>query len=155
MRWLFLLLPLIVAGCDRADAQPNVSKGTSTDTGAPQEIVRPKWDTLSGFDYTPRMTFPEGVRALHGKTIEIRGYLYPTRQTRDLREFILMRDPGTCCYGPNAQYNHFLLVKVVKGPGANYTRDPVTVTGTFILEEKIDGDYIDGIYSLEATEHRR
>lgn len=152
MRLMLLLLPLIAAaGCDRADAQSN--GGNPQPAG--DEVVRPHWDVFSGFEYARQMTFPEKLRALNGKTIEIRGYLYPTSRTRDLKEFILMRDPGTCCYGPNAQYNHFFQVKVLKGPGANYTRDPVTVVGKFILDERFDGDYLEGLYWLEATEHRR
>lgn len=148
-RWRLIAgLAALLAGCDRADSPPAAASPSS----AARKLG---WDVFSSYEYRPRMEFPKAVTELHGQRIEIAGYLFPTRQTRDIREFILMRDPGTCCYGPQAQYNHFMHVRVVRGPGVHFTRDPVTVVGRFILNEKIDGDYIDGIYELEAEEHRR
>jgi len=163
-RWL-LLLALTAAACDGTKPPPvDPPKGnggtvdpppTSATPPVPVEPESLSWQRLSGYAYTQRMELPKDVTALAGQKVEIAGYLYPTRQTRDIKEFILMRDQGTCCYGPQAQYNHFVWVRIVKGPGVNFTREPVIVTGTLRVGEKWDGDYLESIYELDAEEHRR
>ena len=147
-----VIVAWICVGAVRTDSGAGQAQAKETPQPAVEKIA---WSVLSNYEYAPRMKFPDGVTALNGRRVEITGYLYPTKETRDLKEFILMRDQGTCCYGAQAKYNHYLLVNVVRGPGVNYTRDPVTVVGTFVLNEKIDGDYIDGIYELKAEDHRK
>src|SRR5688572_17600761 len=125
---MIALLPVALAGCDRAPADASVS--------GPDRVA---WSLLSGFAYQERMTLPADVAAFNGRRVEMIGYVYPTRQTRDIKEFILMRDPGTCCYGPQRQLTHFVIVRVVAGPGVNYTPQPIVVTGTLRVGEKWDG----------------
>jgi hypothetical protein len=136
-----------LAGCgDGSNAQSSKTE---------EEPLALTWDVLSGYEYTTRMKFPDQVSSLSGKRATVRGYIYPTSQSRGIGEFILMKDQGTCCYGPQTQYTHFMWVRIVKGPRVNYTRDPLEVTGTFRLNERIDGDYVEGIYELDADHVRR
>ncbi len=161
MRKLVVLL-LALAACDKPAVSPNPGPGTTTNAPPPVTTVAPPaapeklaWARISNFAYTQKMELPPEVTALDGKRVEMSGFLYPTRQVRDLKEFILTRDPGTCCYGPQTQWNHFLQVKIVKGPGVNFTREPITVVGIFRAKEVLDGDYTMSLYELDAEEHRK
>jgi hypothetical protein len=119
-------------------------------------VQKVAWATLADFKYEQRKPLPEQVVALDGKKVEIAGFIYKgSGNVRDIKEFILMRDAGTCCYGPQANYPHFVIVRVVAGQGVNFTRDPIVVVGTLRVGEKWDGDYLDCIYELEAVEHRK
>jgi len=160
MRKLVPLL-LLLAACDRPStgggnppAPPPA--GPTTTQPPPQTVQKVAWATLSEIKYEQRKPLPEQVVALDGKRIEIAGFIYKgSGNVRDIKEFILMRDAGTCCYGPQAQYPHFIMVRVVDGKGVNFTRDPIVVVGTLRVGEKWDGDYLDWIYELEAVEYRR
>lgn len=140
------LLTILLSACGGDEPRKGAESGPA---------VALSWNVLSSFEYTPRMTFPEPVAALSGRRGTVRGYVYPTMESRGIREFILMKDPGTCCYGPQTQYTHFMWVRVTAGSGINYTRDPVEATGTFRLAERFDGDYVIGIYELDADSVRR
>lgn len=150
----FAVLALLLAGCDRpaTPAPPPIAGPPAAEAPPP----KPVWDALTGFEYKPgRTAFPEAVTSMNGRRVEIAGYLFPTRQTRDVKEFILMRDSGTCCYGAQAQWTHFLQVKIVDGPGVNFTRDPILVEGAFRLDERFDGDFQEGLYWLDAVSWRK
>ena len=43
--------------------------------------------------------FPPSALDLDGKQVFIKGYVYPGAQTKGIRQFVLVRDNGTCCFG--------------------------------------------------------
>ncbi len=44
---------------------------------------------------------PPSALALEGKKIFIKGYIYPGREKDGIRQFLLVRDQGDCCFGGN------------------------------------------------------
>ena len=42
---------------------------------------------------------PDWLRGLEGKTIRLRGVMYPTFDAEGLENFVLARDSQTCCFG--------------------------------------------------------
>jgi len=44
---------------------------------------------------------PPGAMDLEGKKIFIKGFIYPGREKDGIRQFLLVRDQGDCCFGGN------------------------------------------------------
>ena len=140
------------------------SKPDRVDNG----LIQLGWDKLSGFKFdvyevysetnTGRAlirsddTIPAPMKAYDGKQVSIFGFILPLRTKKGLvTEFLLLRDQGTCCFGPQAQINHFMRVKYPTGFKHD---DPVPwrVSGTIRVGEIYIQGYLTGIYQLEAQE---
>ncbi|HEX6986461.1 MAG TPA: DUF3299 domain-containing protein, partial [Planctomycetaceae bacterium] len=84
--------------------------------------------------------FPDWLKDLDGKTIRLRGFMYPSYE-QELSRFILTRDTGVCCFGPNPKVYYLVGVKLKEGTTVRYIGDrPFDVVGTF----HIDPVYSDG-----------
>ena len=63
------------------------------------------YQRISFFDLQPDERsiepIPDTAVNLDGQRIFIKGYVYPGDQRRDLRQFVLVPDMGTCCFGGN------------------------------------------------------
>jgi hypothetical protein len=74
-------------------------------------------------------TFPEGVRALDGRTVRIEGFMLPLEPGRPQRHFLLSAVPTTCPFcvpaGPEG------LVEVFASTPVRYTVNAITVEGRF------------------------
>jgi hypothetical protein len=82
-----------------------------------------------------RSMLTDKVRSLFGKSIRIRGYMYPTLRKRGLTQFVLVRDNMECCFGPGAALYDCILVTMAPGKTAEYSIRPIAVEGDFRLEE--------------------
>ena len=145
MKKVVLLLALAaLASCDRSDAANPTKGGTS----AAPEIVDIDLLEFGNFDYVERQELPERIRKWHGKKVRAVGFMNPGRQIRDVKEFELVMDRNSCCFGTRPRMNHFSQV-VLKDSTTVYTSDPVTVVGRFEIEEQWDGDWQLGLYWLK------
>lgn len=126
----------------------------------------PGWGILSGFKYElyevssetnvgrallkSDDVIPPAVKSYDGAEVTIEGFVLPLRIRRQrVTEFLLLRDQGTCCFGPQAQINHFIRVNYPAGfrhEGAT----PWTVRGTLHVGERYVQGYLTGIYFLDA-----
>jgi hypothetical protein len=131
------------------------------------EFIRLGFDKLSAFDYDvfevysetnagrPLLkstnSIPLQIKAYDGRRVSVSGFVLPLRtRNRLVSEFLLLRDQGTCCFGARAQVNHFVRVRLKGGgfsPGAIV---PYKASGVFHAGETYVGDYLTGIYSLDA-----
>jgi hypothetical protein len=131
-------------------------------------FVQLGWDRLSGFKFDVYEfysetnsgraalksddTIPADVKSYDGRKVAITGFVLPLRIRRQLvTEFLLLRDQGTCCFGAQAQINHFIRVKL---PGGfRYEAPmPVTVSGTLRVGESYVQGYLTGIYQMAAEQ---
>jgi uncharacterized protein len=94
------------------------------------------WHTLVKVSYTRlndklALHFDNGINALDGKTVKLRGFVTPLASARDQRHFILSSKPPTCPYclpaGPDE------MVEVFCKHPIKYSFDPITVSGQFKL----------------------
>ncbi len=95
-------------------------------------------------------TIPEAIRRLDGRKVIVRGFVLPlrTRQGR-VTEFLLLKDQGTCCFGAQAQINHF--VRVTFRAGRTFeSGQPYAVSGRLSVGETYVQGYLTGIYQLDA-----
>lgn len=87
--------------------------------------------------------FPQWLRELDGKTIRLRGFMYPSYEEM-LSQFVLTRDTGACCFGPNPKVYYLVSVKLRDGTKARYVESrPIDVIGTFhIAPASLDGKLV-------------
>jgi hypothetical protein len=98
-----------------------------------------------------REMLPEKIEAMKDQRIRIRGFILPTPQQRGIKTFVLVRDNQVCCFGPGAALYDCILVEMAEGKTAEYSIRPVTVDGTFDIQEVRgpDGTHL-AIYHLAA-----
>ena len=99
------------------------------------------WHALDKVNYIrindkTTLQFDDGISALDGKMVKLRGYVTALDPTRDQRHFILSSKPPTCPYclpaGPEE------MVEVFGERPVRYSFDPITVFGRFRIRH--DGD---------------
>lgn len=129
-------------------------------------FIRPGFDKLSAFNYElyevysetnagramlrSNDTIPPEIKAYDGKRVVVTGYVLPMRTRRGVvTEFLLLRDQGTCCFGAQAQINHFIRVNYPAGirPGEAV---PWKVSGTIRVGEMYVQGYLTGIFQFAA-----
>lgn len=109
-----------------------------------------KFEMQEGDAFERSMLTPQ-VESLFGKSIRIRGYIYPTLKKRGLKQFVLVRDNMECCFGPGAALYDCVLVHMKEGKTAEFSIRPVAVEGDFSFEEFRDyDDTTRAIYRLDA-----
>jgi hypothetical protein len=102
------------------------------------------WHLLARVNYTrvndkTVLQFDDGINALDGKIVKLRGYVTPLDSTRDQRHFILSPKPPTCPYclpaGPEE------MVEVYGEQPVKYSFDPITLFGSFGIRHAEDSGF--------------
>lgn len=93
---------------------------------------------------------PDWLRSLDGERVRIRGFMYPTFETK-VERFALLRDNKECCYGPGAKIYDNIDVQMKPGTLANYVsdRESLEVVGRFRIRMQAEQGYIMGLYIIE------
>lgn len=138
-------------------------------SGATNDVLKLGFDTLSSFSYTVRVGYPEAgqgrpglvtedhipprVRELDGRRVVVTGFTVPMRtQGRGLVEFLLVRDPLSCCFGPSPLMNHWIHVTMPRGDFRPRIFRAATVTGTLRVGELRKAGSIQSIYRLAGEQ---
>ena len=134
-----------------ADADPARAKATP---GAVKEVTfdEIKLGLMKGEPYDPS-ALTEKVKNLDGKNIRIRGYILPSFQQNNIKQFILVRDNMECCFGPGALLHDCIVVEMLPPATTSFTVRPVSVEGNFSVRELKgpDGNYL-AIYHLDGMQ---
>jgi hypothetical protein len=78
--------------------------------------------------------FHPDVRALDGKKLFLKGYMYPDGRVEGLRQFILCKDSGECCFGGKPALTDMIFINIPDGvPPARYYEGLVAVAGDFLI----------------------
>jgi len=64
---------------------------------------------------------PPAAQVMDGKQVFIKGYIYPGQQRFDLKEFVLVPDLGTCCFGGSPKQTHMIEVVLDKDLVMDYS----------------------------------
>lgn len=98
---------------------------------------------------------PPAILAYDGRKVSVRGFVLPLRLKKGrVVEFLLLRDQGTCCFGPQAQINHFMRVRYPAGTEIEQGR-AYRVRGIIRVGEVYVQGYLTGIYNFEAESVER
>jgi len=78
---------------------------------------------------------PEWMHDLDGKKVRLRGFMLPTFEQDGIGRFILCRDTGACCFGPNPTIYYLVEVTMKPGTTTGYIDNrPFDVEGTFKID---------------------
>jgi len=143
-----------------ADAKPKPKPGAKTKVLA-RAGDRPYDKTFDDLrfemtvgEHFKRSLLTDGIEALNGQKIRIRGYILPTPQQRGIRQFVLVRDNQECCFGPGAALYDCILVEMKPGNTAQFTIRPIAVEGIFNIREfVVDGKHL-AIYQMDGESAR-
>lgn len=91
------------------------------------------------------------VQQYDGKQIFVKGYMYPTKQTENISQFILVRDSGTCCFGGQPPITDMILVTMEPGKAVFHRNGLVAVAGTFKTIDPALGGDLRPVYVMEAN----
>jgi hypothetical protein len=112
-----------------------------------QEISKPQFV----IDRNGNQQIAPEVRALASQKIFLKGYMYPTRDTEGLTEFILVKDNQQCCFGGQPALTDMIHVRLQGGARLDYTDRLVSVAGVFQIVEAPPSGPLSPIYALDAT----
>jgi hypothetical protein len=80
-----------------------------------------------------RMDLHDDVKALLGKDLFLKGFIYPPPQQEGLHEFLLVKDSGTCCFGGQPRPQDMIGVVMDGDQTIDYYNGMVAVAGTLQL----------------------
>lgn len=82
---------------------------------------------------------PKWLKALEGKRIRVRGFMYPPFQDTDIRGFVLARDNQICCFGRTPKEYDLVDIFLRKGVTTYYIQNrPFDVVGVFHIKSEIE-----------------
>jgi len=91
------------------------------------------------------------VLKLDKQNVFLKGYMYPTRQTEDLKSFILVKDNGQCCFGGQPDAKDMILVEMQDDHRADFYAGLVAVAGKFQAEAPTQAGELRPVYQLKGT----
>ena len=81
-----------------------------------------------------RQDYHPDVKALDGTQVFVKGYMYPDGRSDGLRQFILCKDSGECCFGGKPALTDMIFVNIPDDvPAASYYDGLVSVAGRFLV----------------------
>ena len=120
-------------------------------TEVPEGAERVDYELLQPNPDRPSELFPPSAFGLDGRQVFLKGYIYPTKNTENIRQFILCRDRGDCCFGGNPKLTDRVLVTLAGGRKISYSQKLFRVAGTFHLRPGEAQGLAGGvIYHLDA-----
>jgi len=124
-------------------------------TEVPEGYQRVSFNWLS--QQTPivqenQVLLPADVVALEDQPIFIKGYMYPSRRTEGLQEFVLVKDTASCCFGGQPKLTDMIIVRMKDGLTVNYRPQTlVAVAGFFHAKGVQSSGELLGLFSLDGT----
>jgi len=120
-------------------------------TEVPKGYERISYELLQPDIEHPGEAIPASAIALEGKRVFIKGYVYPGQQTTGIKQFLLVRDQGDCCFGGNPKITDRIQVTLVDPLSLTFQTRLHKLAGTFHVAPGAGSDGRGGVfYHLEA-----
>ena len=97
----------------------------------PAGFARLSYAELQPLPGDPPDAVPDTALAVNGRDVLLKGYMYPGKQTQGIRQFLLVRDQGDCCFGGNPKITDRVLVQLAEPAGIDFTPRLVKLAGKF------------------------
>ena len=96
---------------------------------------------------------PKRLRDKSGNLVAIEGFMIPTivDENNEVKEFLLLPDQMSCCFGQAPEANGWVVVHATKGVEVMMDRI-IRVTGQFSVEERWDEEFFVGLYHMTCDE---
>ena len=121
----------------------------------PEGFARLSYAALQPLPGDPANAVPETALAADGRDVLLKGYMYPGKQTSGIRQFLLVRDQGDCCFGGNPKITDRVLVTLAEPAGVEFTPRLVKIAGRFSVRPAGAPEIGGGVlYHLEGARTR-
>ncbi|MFM7108624.1 MAG: hypothetical protein ACKOZU_08515 [Planctomycetaceae bacterium] len=121
----------------------------------PPGFERISYVLLQPADGDPPDAIPDAARALDGRDVLLKGYMYPGSLQRGVVQFLLVRDQGDCCFGGNPRITDRINVRLADPRGIEFTPGLVKIAGRFRVRPAGAPDAGGGVlYHLEDATRR-
>ena len=116
----------------------------------PPGFERLNYAMLQPLEGDPPDAVPDSARALDGRDVLLKGYMYPGKQQQGIRQFLLVRDQGDCCFGGNPKITDRVLVTLADPDGIPFSPRLTKIAGRFHVR-RMGTSALDGgvLYQLE------
>ena len=96
---------------------------------------------------------PREIRSLSNQKVALEGFMVPTVVDEEnlVKEFLLMPDQLSCCFGQAPEANGWVVVRSEKGVDVAMDR-VIRVLGTLTVQERWDEEFFVGLYHVECHE---
>ena len=96
---------------------------------------------------------PESVRQQSGAKIAVEGFMIPTivDENNLVKEFLLLPDQMSCCFGQTPEANGWVVVAASEGVDVLMDRI-IRVTGILVVEERWDEEFFVGLYHMDCQD---
>ncbi|WP_407677247.1 DUF3299 domain-containing protein [Candidatus Seribacter sulfatis] len=94
---------------------------------------------------------PKNLREKSGKTVAVEGFMLPTvvDENNMVKEFLLLPDQMSCCFGKSPEANGWVVVS--SSDGVEVLMDQIIrVNGNLTVEERWDEEFFVGLYHLDC-----
>lgn len=116
-----------------------------TRTNFSEEISKKMFVTVEG-----QQTIHADVEKLVGKSIFLKGFMYPTGQNEGLDSFLLVKDSGACCFGGEPALQDMIGVVMQDAQTVNFYPGRVSVAGEFAINPNYRGGKNEPIYLMKG-----
>jgi hypothetical protein len=112
------------------------------------------WERLREYEYRPGLEgLPESLKRLDGQKVVMLGFLMAVFEYDDIREFHLVGNHWSCCFGVPPSLADTVYVRLKEGQeGLPATLRPIRVIGTLRIEEVKESGIVYAIYSIPDAE---
>ncbi|MFM8387434.1 MAG: DUF3299 domain-containing protein [Planctomycetia bacterium] len=114
------------------------------------------WEVLRSFEYSAAVGLggiPDALKAVDGQRVTMVGFLMPSFEWEDIKQFALVGSYWSCCFGMPAGLNGTVNVTLARGrPGLERSLEPLQVVGTFRAAEVREAGWLIAIYSIADAE---
>jgi hypothetical protein len=104
------------------------------------------------FDFTSySQRVPKHLREKSGRAVAVEGFMLPTvvDENNMVKEFLLLPDQMSCCFGKSPEANGWVVVS--SSDGVEVLMDQIIrVNGNLTVEERWDEEYFVGLYHLDC-----
>jgi len=96
---------------------------------------------------------PRDIRNLSNQKVALEGFMVPTVVDEEnlVKEFLLMPDQLSCCFGQAPEANGWVVARSQKGVEVSMDR-VIRVLGNLTVEERWDEEFFVGLYHLECDQ---
>jgi hypothetical protein len=120
-------------------------------TEVPDWAQRISYSALQPDASAPGQVVPPSAIELNGKSVFIKGYIYPGQQQHGIKQFVLCRDQGDCCFGGNPKVTDRIEVNLADPLSVSYSPRMFRVAGKFRVEPTQTTDGLGAVlYHIDA-----
>jgi hypothetical protein len=106
-------------------------------TELPPGCQRISFADLQPSKNAPQSPVPPEALDLNGKRVFVKGYVYPDGQQYNIKQFVLVPDMGTCCFGGQPKLTDMIQVTLRDPLRVEFARRLRRLAGTLTVDVRL------------------